>query len=296
MNATKTLLLTGGTGFLGSNLLRRLVAGNFRIYVLTRQTSSLWRISDLLDRVILVEAEKTSFEEFFQHQPIDVILHCATNFGRRDIEPTDMLEANLILPLRLLQVGSKNGVSCFINTDTILDKRVSYYALSKSQLKEWLKAYSDRMTCINVALEHFYGPFDDQTKFVTYIIRSLVQEVASIDLTQGEQKRDFIFIDDVTDAFARIINHGIGLQPGYFSYEIGTRDTIEIREFVTLVKSLIGNTTTALNFGAIPYRENEVMASNVDASAIERLGWKPRFSLRDGLWKTIEMERENAKR
>jgi|SRR6185369_2883836 len=295
MKDIKTLLLTGGTGFLGSNLLRRLVEEDFRIYLLIRQTSSLWRIKDLINRVILVEAENTCFEEFFQRQQINVIVHCATNFGRREIEPIEMLEANLILPLKLLQAGSNNGVSCFINTDTILDKRVNYYALSKSQLKEWLNVYSNRMASINVALEHFYGPFDDQTKFVTYIIRSLIQEVASIDLTKGEQKRDFIFIDDVTDAFVRIINYSLGLQNGYFSYEIGTRNAIRIREFVTLVKSLVANTVTTLNFGAIPCRENEVMDSYVDSSAIESLGWKPCYSLRDGLLKTIEVEREAAK-
>jgi len=296
MNDTKTLLLTGGTGFLGSNLLRRLVEENFRIYLLIRQSSSLWRINDLIDRVFLVEAEKTCFEEFFQRQQINVIVHCATNFGRREIEPTEMLEANLLLPLKLLQAGSNSGVSCFINNDTILDKRVNYYALSKSQLKEWLHVYADRMACINVALEHFYGPLDDQTKFVTYIIRSLLQGVASIDLTKGEQRRDFIFIDDVTDAFVRIIKQSLGLRKGYFSYEIGTSNTIEIREFVTLVKKLVANTSTTLNFGAIPYRENEVMDSTVDCSAIERLCWNPNFSLQDGLWKTIAVEGENAKR
>lgn len=289
------MLLTGGTGFLGSNLLRRLVEEDFRIYLLKRATSSLWRINDLVHQVTLLESETTCFEDFFQQHQIDVILHCATNFGRREIEPTEILEANLILPLKLLQIGSNNGVSCFINTDTILDKRVNYYALSKSQLKEWLNVYSDRMTCINVALEHFYGPLDDQTKFVTFIIRCLIQEVASIDLTQGDQKRDFIYIDDVTDAFVRIINHSLELQNGYFSYEIGTNNAVAIRELVTLVKHLVGNTTTALNFGAIPYRENEKMESNVDCSAIKRLGWNPHFSLQDGLRKTIEMERKSTK-
>jgi predicted glycosyltransferase involved in capsule biosynthesis len=71
------------------------------------------------------------------------------------------------MPLQLLELGKKTRVNCFINTDTILDKRVSYYSLSKNQFREWLELYAKEMICLNVALEHFYGPYDDNTKFVS---------------------------------------------------------------------------------------------------------------------------------
>ena len=51
--------------------------------------------------------------------------------------------------------------------------------------------------CINIGLEHFYGPNDDDSKFVSYIIHNLLNEVEKIDLTKGKQKRYFIYIDDV---------------------------------------------------------------------------------------------------
>jgi nucleoside-diphosphate-sugar epimerase len=291
MIESKTIVLTGGTGFLGSNLLKSFLAANYNILLLKRTTSDVWRIRDVIDSIHCYDIDAIRLEEVFSQRKIDSIVHCATDYGRKAVDQISLLEANLILPLKLLQLGSTHNVSSFINTDTILDKRVSHYSLSKSQFKDWLKAYSAGMTCVNVALEHFYGPYDDESKFVTYIIQSILKRVDRIDLTKGEQKRDFIFIDDVVDAFMRISSHCPELGKGYFHYEIGSTRTIEIREFVEMVKRQANNTKTLLNFGALPYRENEVMESHVDIGAIQRLGWRPSVALEDGLRTTIALER-----
>jgi len=288
----KTVLLTGGTGFLGSNLLKRLILEDYKIILLIRPSSNTWRLHDIIKDVVLYTPDGSSFDKLFQSEHIDIIIHCATNYGRGAIDPSVLLEANLILPLKLLQSGNKNGVSCFINTDTVLDKGVNYYSLSKDQFKEWLKVYSHEMACINIALEHFYGPFDDKSKFVSFIIDNLLNNVDNLDLTEGRQKRDFIYIDDVVDAFVKIIQNIDSHDKGYFHYEIGTSCTIEIREFATLVKRLSHNARTFLNFGSLPYRRNEVMESHVDVSAIRKLGWAPKYSIEEGLRKTIQLEKE----
>lgn len=292
MVEAKTIILTGGTGFLGSNLLKRFLDSNYNILLLKRTTSNIWRIRDVIDRIHCYDIDVIRLEEIFNSEKIDSIVHCATDYGRKAVDQIALLEANLILPLKLLQLGSRNGVSSFLNTDTILDKRINYYSLSKSQFKDWLKVYSTEMTCVNVALEHFYGPYDDESKFVTYIIHSMLKSADRIDLTKGEQKRDFIYIDDVVEAFMRICSHCPDLGKGYFHYEIGSTRAIEIRQFVEMVKRQTSNTTTHLNFGALPYRENEVMESRVDIGEIQKLGWNPSVALEDGLRITIALERE----
>lgn len=293
----KTVLLTGGTGFLGSNLLMKLVDRGYRLLLLARPHSDLTRLKGVLDRIVIHRIGQCDLDEILGSEKIDIIIHCATDYGRSQKAPTDLLEVNLMLPLSLLQMGIKHRVPCFINTDTILDKRVNFYSLSKNQMKEWLKVFSGEITSINVALEHFYGPGDDHSKFVTNVIHRIVDNEAEIDLTPGRQKRDFIYIDDVVDAFLCIIEHCGTLGKGYHPLEIGSGESIEIREFVTLVKTLAGNEHTHLNFGALDYRKNEVMDSEVDLSAIHRLGcWQPRFSLEEGLQMTIKWERENRRR
>lgn len=143
---------------------------------------------------------------------------------------------------------------------------------------------------MNIALEHFYGPFDDESKFTTMIFHKLMRGELSIDLTPGDQKRHFIYIDDVVRAFYCILDKLDNLPPGFSSFEVSTEQSISIREFVLLATSIIGNASTQLNFGAIPYRANELMDSRTDISALKALGWRPKVSLEKGIQLTIEKE------
>lgn len=228
----------------------------------------------------------------FEENRIDVIVHCATNYGRQAVPPTEIVEANLILPLALLQLAEQHGARVFINTDTILDKRVNHYSLSKHQFLEWLPMFAMRLVCANVALEHFYGPFDDPSKFVSYVVQRLLADEPQLDLTPGEQRRDFVYIDDVVGAFASILNVSLASAPGLYRYEVGTGSSINIADFVRLAKQLAGNERTHLNFGALPYREREVMESRADVRSLLALGWSPHVPLRDGLARTITLERQ----
>lgn len=285
------VLLTGATGFLGSHVLDRLVSDGHSVVILVRRTSDMERIVHLLDRVTTVIIDELTIPELFVCYPVSTIIHCATDYGRKQVDPAELLEANLIFPLRLLRFGSRAGVRYFVNTDTILDKRVSHYSLSKNQFREWLALYAHEMVCVNVALEHFYGPADDPTKFVSFLINSLVRGDERIDLTKGEQKRNFIYIDDVVEAFLLIVRKLESRAAGYLHFEIGTDQNISIRDFAELVRELTHGAGTELRFGAIPYRENEIMEAVVDTSAIRCLGWTPRVSLREGLARTIETAR-----
>lgn len=290
MSHRQSLLLTGGTGFLGSNLLRRLVADRFDVVLLKRATSNPSRIATLLPSVKTYDIGTGVVERIFDENRIETVLHCATNYGR-DSSPTDILETNLILPLRLLQLASDRGARCFINTDTILDKRVSEYSLSKRQFAEWLELYGTRLVCASVALEHFYGPDDDPTKFISGVIRDLLLGVERIRLTPGAQRRDFIHVDDVVEAFVRILSFCAETTPGFYAFQVATNLPTTIREVVEEIRELAGGPKTVLDFGALPYRANEVMDAAVDTASLRALGWKPRIGRREGLKRTIEAER-----
>jgi len=289
------ILLTGATGFLGSHVLAKLSTTDINFVILKRSFSNTSRIENFLKKYIFYDIDKQNISDIFETHKIDLILHCATNYGRKETDPLRTVEANLLLPLQLLELGRKNGVKAFVNTDTILDKGVNNYSLSKNQFKEWLMEYSRDLTCCNVALEHFYGPGDDPTKFVSYIISSFLDNKDSIPLTFGYQKRDFIYIDDVVEALELIVHDSLKLEKGLFKYEIGTGDAVSIRQFVELIKELTGNTTTAINYGEIPYRTNEVMTCNTDIREIKRLGWICKYSLVRGLEKTIQYEMDIRK-
>lgn len=290
-----TILMTGATGFLGSKLAERLVGEGKQVIILVRSSSSLARIDHLADHLTVHNLDKDRLEDIFKTARIDTIIHCATNYGRGQTDPSAILEANLALPLRLLQLASLSGVRCFVNTDTILDKQVSRYALTKNQFREWLETFQASLVCINIALEHFYGAGDDPTKFVSFIVHRLLQGAERIELTAGEQKRDFIHIDDVISAFQAILAGHATEQQGYHSYQVGSGETLSIRSFVEMVRRMAGADTVQLDFGALSYREHEMMETTVDTEKLHALGWKPGIQLQDGLARMIAAEREIMK-
>jgi nucleoside-diphosphate-sugar epimerase len=159
------------------------------------------------------------------------------------------------------------------------------------QFLDWLYYFKSNINCFNLSLEHFYGPGDSDGKFTTYIIRELVKNTKQINLTPGKQKRDFIYIDDVVSAFICIIDVIKNYKTGEIhNIQIGSGVNTSIYDFANLVKNIVGNNNTNLNFGAIPYRENEVMQSDVNLDNILKLGWLPKVSLQKGLEKTIKHE------
>lgn len=291
-----TILMTGATGYLGSNILNSIVKmGGYKVVVLKRSFSNTFRIDNVIDNVVVYNLDEVEIEKIFKENQIDIILHCATDYGRKVVDPMQIIEANLVLPIKLLECGRKHGVKSFINTDTVLDKRISHYSLSKKQFRDWLLSYKKDMVCINVELEHFYGPGDDKTKFVSYVADLLTKNADKIDLTPGEQKRDFIYIDDVVQAFLKIISHTQRLENGFYEFQVCSEQEITIKELILMMKGLIGNHKTLLNFGTVPYRENEAMVSSADASEIRKLGWSAKYTLEEGLKKMIEAELANNK-
>lgn len=290
----RQILITGVTGFLGSYLAEALLLKGCKVVALKRSTSSLRRISRLASEIIFIDVETLDYDLFFQRfNSIDVIIHTATCYGRQQESVSDIFAANTEFPLRLLDAGARAGVKLFINTDTSLDKYLNIYALSKNHLLQWGKFFSmhKRIRFINFKLEHFYGPGDDPSKFATYIINSCLQNIPELKLTKGEQKRDFIYIDDVVSAYIIMLENDHKLNEAFTEVELGSGISISIKNFVEMVHHL-SCSHTSLNFGALPYREGEVMNSIADISVLSNLGWSCKYDLKTGLPIVIEHERE----
>jgi CDP-paratose synthetase len=285
----KTVLITGATGYLGSNLTRRLLQeGAYTVVALKRSFSNTHRLNDISSGIHWYNIDEVALPDIFAHHQIDIVLHCATDYGRKEVNRLQIIEANLTLPLRLLELANHNNVSVFINTDTMLDKRVSHYSLSKKHFREWMAGYEKSMVLINMVLSHFYGPGDDPTKFVSFIKQQLEAGVQSVPLTKGEQVRDFVYIDDVVAAFMAVLGTLDDRRVGSSEFQVCGGARVSIKELVTTLKDMLGNTNTKLDFGALPYREFEVMDEQGDNTALVALGWRAKCGLKEGLTHLIE--------
>lgn len=308
--STLKILITGGTGFLGSHLLRNCIANDHSVVLVSRDSSSYSRIADCLAKVELCGNSAVELESVFsQSEKIDVVLHCATSYGRNHDLLADICASNIQFPLKLLELSRRHRVRAFINTDSFFNIDISFdefasqkrylqeYSLSKRQFLEWGKliSKSDGSMFINMKLEHIYGESDKISKFVPQIINKCLSNVKSIDLTCAEHYRDFIYVEDVVAAYTIIINliNCFGLASGYHQFGVGKGQATRVRDFVEMVKS-VTKSETLLNFGAINNRDVECPYSAANISGLTAHGWAPKYDDESGVRRYIDQEFERS--
>jgi nucleoside-diphosphate-sugar epimerase len=290
------ILLTGSTGFLGSRILATLLEKGNEVVIVKRSFSNTGKIAKYLphEKLHIFDIDCNDPRDLFEKYSIKTIIHTATEYGRGEAPVFKILEANLILPIRLAELGIDYGVKCFINTDSFFNKgNSSYsnllnYSLSKKSLLVWLNQLSKKLKIINVVLEHIYGPDDDGLKFVESVIQKIaVEKAPKISLTHGHQKRDFVYIDDVVDAYVKLIEYADSHDFVFKTFEVGTGNSYQIRDLVKIIKD-VSNSPTELGFGDIEYRSDEIMDSKADISQLCELNWMPTTSLKDGIVKILK--------
>lgn len=288
--------VVGGSGFLGSHVFRDLLAlTEFESILFKRSTSDLRRLETLEQKFSRYDTDTQSAAALIEGVKPAIIVYCATNYGRNNEPAAVVSEANYDLPKRLFEAGIKNGLETFVYSGTSLPSSVNEYARAKNQLTDFLRSDPSAVKKINLALEHFYGPGDDDKKFTTHITRALLRNEKTVPLTLGQQQRDFIYIDDAVRAFRAVLANRERLPHGFSSFDVCSGKPVAVREFVECVKAEVarqlGKCDTELLFGALPYRPGEPMECNIDFSALATLGWAPQVSLQKGISLLVEGER-----
>ena len=289
------IFVTGATGYFGSHLARELVKRGHELALLKRRTSRLNRISDIVDDVTSHDAEDDP-AEFLRTSRPDAVVHSATCYDRRGEGLHAVFQTNVGLPMRLAAAAGEAGVPLFINTDTTLPRDVNPYSLSKRHLADWLRHMSEAglMRVLNVRLESIFGPGDDETKFPTKLVRALLRNDTQFPITPGNQSRDFIHVEDAAVAFALLIEHAVErTEAPWIEADVGSGRAVTIREFAELAKRLAG-ASTRLDFGALPYRHDELMWTRADLTLLSFLGWQGARDLGVALKQTIDQERTSV--
>jgi len=294
------ILLTGPGGFLGSALVRFWAERGHDLWLLARPSSCLDRLEDVLATVKVMRASTPDeLAAIVREAMPDAIVHTACSYGRKGESALDVMDANMRLGVALLQAvlesKSLEGTppTLFLNTGTVLEPGVSLYALSKTQFSAWGAALAaskpQRLKFIDIRLQQMYGPGDDDSKFITHVIEACRQNVPRLALTTGEQLRDFIHIEDVVQAYDRILERQYEFAESD-AIDVGSGDAVTMRSFVELVKQVTG-AETVLEFGAVAYRAKEAMLCVADTKRLRSLGWHPTVPLTIGLRRLIDLGR-----
>jgi CDP-paratose synthetase len=273
------IFISGASGYLGSHLVKSLSLAH-QVVALLRSSSSKVRLKNIPIHIVYLDEEGALERAFQEHKP-DIIINTATLYGRKGESISALLDANIDFPIKLLALAKKYRCKAFFNTGTSLPDDISYYALTKNTFVKLAKfSTGNTPKFINVVLEHFYGPEDDPSKFTSYVIKKCLMG-EDLQLTNGEQRRDFIYIDDVVSAYETVITNISKLEK-FENIPLGSGECPTIREFVEAVHACI-DTKSNLEFGKVAMRENELMYSCADITRLNQLGWSCAFPLVRGI-------------
>lgn len=285
-----TLLLTGGNGFLGSHLLHYFVE-KYHVVVLEKNIRHLARMEKFKSRLPIYDIENQPLKQIFEQHRIDVVVHTATNYGR-NCSFSQIIRDNVAFAVELMETAQAHGTKLFVNTDTFINTdEIKYnylvsYALSKKNVVEWMMQFRNQMRMVNIKLHHIFGENDNPEKFVTAMLQQITANKPAIQLTPGEQRRDFIYVENVVKAFDCAIGYALNKPNGFYAYEAGHGQAISVKEFLTMMKQA-AQSHSQLQFGALPYRDNEFMNVKADNTSLQAIGWKPEVSVKQGIERVV---------
>lgn len=307
MQTKKKVLVTGAAGFIGSHLVRRLINEGYDVIIQKRKGTDIHRIEDIIQDVQVLEfdvRDYSSVNAAIEQSKPDVVIHLVTyyavNHDSSDVE--DMVDTNVKGMINILEACRKTSVKRVVNTSTCFVYRScnrplveddyleasNLYALTKIQAEQACSFFAEEygMQILTLRLFPPYGPSDNPRRLLPYVIKTL-KEGGSPRLTSGSQKWDFVYVEDIADAYVKAIEGPIKVA-GHEAINIGTGQPTSVKEAVGVVHEIMGS-EVSLEWGGVPHRSNEIWFNSADASKAARLlGWKPRTCLRDGLSKTVD--------
>ncbi|MCK5603111.1 GDP-mannose 4,6-dehydratase [Candidatus Pacearchaeota archaeon] len=298
---SRRILITGVAGFIGANLVRRLIQAGGEIHAIVRERTNLWRIKEVLTKLTLHRVDLLDFEELQQTvnriNP-EIIIHLAKH-GPSPEDRWETLETNIIGTSNLLEVTSSLNYQCFIHTGTSLEYGPKSQPMTESDILEpstffGVTKASATMLCQQFAkargrpiviLRPFmvYGYWDVPTNLIPTAIRAAMRK-EKLALTPPGYRRDWVFIEDVIEAYL------LTIQAENIAGEIinmGSGEQWSNEEIVDMVQDVYGQ-KIEVQVGAYSPRSFDTTHWVADIQKARKLlGWEPRHILRRGLEKTI---------
>jgi nucleoside-diphosphate-sugar epimerase len=311
MDMTRTgvrILVTGATGFLGAHLVRALVGGGHDVTATYRPQADRWRLADVTDRVRWMSmdlADSSSIRQVVQQGRPHTVVHCAAygmNYAEQSFE--EGVRINICATRILFQEAAAAGTrrfihsgSCFeygnksvpVTEDEVLEP-ISMYGVTKATATLLVLQLSRALGMPAAVVRPFgiYGPADRGDKFVPQLIRSCLSK-RPIALSGGAQIRDYTFVKDAVDLYVRLAESE-AFPSGQIINLAGGRP-VTLKHIGEIVARLTRN-QQSLQWGALPYRPDEVMTLTAQTEKAKRLlGWAPNIDLEEGLEETIRWHR-----
>lgn len=311
-------LITGGAGFIGSNLAEALLEMGYKVRILDDfSTGKRENIERFLNNpnFTLIEGDIRNIDDCEKAiKGVNYVLHqAAWGSVPRSIEmPLVYEEVNIKGHLNMMDVARKEGVKKFVyassssvygdhpalpKVEGVEGKVISPYALTKKVNEEYADLYFRIYGLETIGLRYFnvFGRYQDPYGFYAAVIPKFVKQLLNNEAPtingDGETSRDFTYIDNVIEANLKACLASKEASGKAFNIAYGGRDTLN-----SLYKKLSGllNKNIPANYG--PERAGDIKHSNASIENTKKyLGYNPQYDMDRGLELTIEWYKENLK-
>ena len=310
MVTPKTVLVTGGAGFIGSHLVDRLLALGHRVVVI--DDLSRGRLHNLNKGATFYHTSinTTAVEEIVERERPNVINHHAAQVSHSQSvrDPVTDVETNIQGSVRLIEAARRNGVDKFIyaSSSAIYGEPQmvpcgeehpiqpnSPFGLSKYVVEEYLQLYHQLHRLDYQVLRYgtVYGPRQDPEEgagLIAAFAASILEGKQPRIFGTGEHERDFIYLDDVVEANILAMDRGSG-----GAYNIGSGRATSVNAIFNFLKEALKYRWSPVYS---PARPSDVTRISLDISKAEReLGWFPTVTLEEGIRRTVEHLRHPAR-
>jgi nucleoside-diphosphate-sugar epimerase len=284
------VLVTGAGGFVGANLVRRLVADGVSVVALVRPGSDAWRLDGLDVGVVEADVRESVPVGF------DVVFHLAAHgaYSWQENEPT-IRDTNVLGTRNAMAAGERVVVA-----GSSSEYGLKQHAPAEDEPLEPNSPYAEaKAEATELALEEgavvlrlysAYGPWEEPNRLVPTLLANAVRGELP-PLVSPRVARDFVYVDDICEAFVAAAD----AEPGRV-YNVGSGRQTTVAQIVETVRTLAA-VEAEPQWGSIPNRQwdTETWVSNPERIRRE-LGWEPRIDLEEGLRRTLDWLRTEAPR
>jgi len=296
------ILITGATGFIGKNFVKAITKNQkYKIAIIVRKKLPKKNDLNQLKNLKIFISNLDDFhrlDKIFNDFKPSIIYHFAwsgvANFERNKNEQI----INLVYSSNLALLSSKYNIKKFIGLGSQAEYGPQNKKLSENSIAQPSTLYGKmKLNTYLTLANHFketkikfiwlrlfscFGPGDHDYWFINYLILTLLDN-KDANITKCEQKWDYIYIDDLVSLLIKFITKKTSSN----LYNVGSGNVLKLKNIVKFIQKNI-DSKGVINFGAVPYRSDQVMKLIPDVSLLKSdLNWKPKNSTYDGILKTI---------
>jgi nucleoside-diphosphate-sugar epimerase len=300
------VLVTGGAGFVGARVVRKLHEQGREIALVLRATSDTRRLAGVLERCTVIRGDlghlgalRPQLEAFSP----DGVLHLAWEGVAGTDRNSPVQLGNVSNSIALFRLTGEIGCPRFVGLGSQAEYGLLSGRIDESAPTRPTTTYGAAKLATGTLLERAavaagrpfawlrlfssYGPDDDPAWLIPYLIRTLLAGERPR-LTKAEQVWDYIHVEDVACAIVAALDRGV-----HGIYNLGSGQASPLRQIMEGLRDRIGP-GLPLGFGEIEYRPDQVMHLESDIGALcAATGWKPRVTLEAGIAETVEWYRHN---